>query len=227
LIALKDISFQVKEKELIGLIGPNGSGKSTLFNCINGFYKPSKGKIIFIGKEINGLSPQKICKLGIGRTFQVPRPFKNLTVIENVAVAAAFGKNSELPLKKAYEKALYWLEFLGLVGKKDVLVKDLTFVDVKMVEIARALATEPKLLLLDEPLSGLNPSEVLRAVEMVKKIRDMHEITILWIEHVMRAIMSAADRIVVLHHGEKISEGKPSEIATDEKVVSAYLGRKL
>ncbi len=215
LMALNGVDLTVNEGDILGLIGPNGSGKTTLINCISGLYKPTSGSITFMGKNIVKLKPYSICKIGIARTFQVPRPFLRLTVLENVMVGA--GGDREFALK--------CIERVGLSEIKDVQAKNLTFHQIRLMEIARALATKPKLLLLDEVISGLNPVEIDESIKLLEEIRRMG-ITILWVEHVMRAIMKVADRIAVLNEGKKIAEGEPKEIANDKEVIQAYLGKR-
>jgi len=224
LAALKNVSFSLSMGEIVGLIGPNGAGKTTLFNVITGFTPPSSGIIRFKGRKISGLKPHKICKLGIARTYQIVKPFSNLTVLENVVVGMVSGRK-KLSLSKARSEALEILKLVGLENKEYVQAKNLTLMDKKMLELARALATEPEVLLLDEVCAGLNPAEIHRAVQLIKNLRKQG-LTIFWIEHIMRAIMTVADRIIVLHHGEKIAEGTPREIANDSKVIDAYLGEK-
>jgi branched-chain amino acid transport system ATP-binding protein len=224
LAALKNVSFSLSMGEIVGLIGPNGAGKTTLFNVITGFTPPSSGIIRFKGRKISGLKPHKICKLGIARTYQIVKPFSNLTVLENVVVGMVSGRK-KLSLSKARSEALEILKLVGLENKEYVQAKNLTLMDKKMLELARALATEPEVLLLDEVCAGLNPAEIHRAVQLIKNLREQG-LTIFWIEHIMRAIMTVADRIIVLHHGEKIAEGTPREIANDSKVIDAYLGEK-
>jgi len=226
LAAVKDVDFIIKEKEIVGLIGPNGAGKTTLFNVISGIYHPTSGKVEFNGIEISRFKTNKICNLGIGRTFQIMKPFLNITTLENVIVGVLFGKGKSIKMKDARNKAAYFLEFVGLLDKKDYLAKNLTHADRKMLEIARALATEPKLILLDEVVAGLNPTETKQAMKLIKKIRDELNITVFWIEHVMRAVMGVAERVIVLHHGEKIADGTPKSVAKNKKVIDAYLGEK-
>ena len=226
LAAVKDVDFNVKEKELIGLIGPNGAGKSTLFNCISGIYRPTTGTIKFQGEEITRLKPDEICRLGIGRTFQIVRPFLEMTALENVMVAAHFGRGTGTSMSDARKDALEHLEFVGLAEKRDRMARDLTLHERRFVEIARALATNPEVVLLDEVLAGLNPTETAEAMGLIRRIRNDLGVTVFWVEHVMKAVMGTAERIIVLHHGEKIAEGTPSEIAENEDVVKAYLGER-
>ncbi|MEM3704119.1 MAG: ABC transporter ATP-binding protein, partial [Candidatus Bathyarchaeia archaeon] len=205
--ALEDVNVKINRGSLVGLIGPNGAGKTTLFNCITGVYKPDKGSILFDGEDITGLPPEVICHRGIGRTFQVVRPLANMSVIDNVMVSIYYGKNRRLSLRQAMEEALEVVELVGLKGKETRLSKNLTAADMRKLEVARALATKPKLLLLDEPLAGLTPKETDEAIELIRKVRDEMNITIFWIEHVMRAIMRAAERIIVLNAGTVIADG--------------------
>ncbi len=225
LAALKNVSFSLSKGEIVGLIGPNGAGKTTLFNIITGFTTPSSGTILFKGKKLNGLKPHEICRFGIARTYQIVKPFSNLTVLENVAVGVISKGRNKISLSKAKIEALKILKLVGLENKESLLARNLTLMDKKMLEFARALATEPEVLLLDEVCAGLNPTETHRAIQLINSLRE-RGITIFWIEHIMRAIMTVADRIIVLHHGEKIAEGSPREIANDARVIDAYLGEK-
>lgn len=220
LIALNDLSFNVHKGELLGLIGPNGAGKTTLFNIITGFYKPDKGQIIFENKNITGLKPYKICEMGIARTFQIVQPFLNLSVIKNVMVGSFLRAKDRSTAEKI---AMEWLNFLGLEKKKDFLAKELTLPELRKLELARALATSPKLLLIDEVVAGLTPTEVDEVIETIKKIWQSG-ITIVMVEHVMRAIMSISKRVIVLNYGIKIAEGSPEEVSKNKEVIMAYLG---
>jgi len=223
LVATDRVDFQIEEGEIIGLIGPNGSGKSTLFNLISGAMPLTEGVIKFKGENITGLKPYQICKKGIGRTFQLVNIFGHMTVLENVLLAYQFGIARASRTFDAVNNALEFLEFVGLDGMQGSLAIELTIANQKRLEVARALATGPDLLLLDEFMAGLNPTEVTQAVDLIGKIRK-REITIFMIEHVMKAIMGVSDRIIVLHYGKKISEGTPKEIAADKMVKEVYLG---
>jgi branched-chain amino acid transport system ATP-binding protein len=224
LAAVVNVDFYVNEGEIIGLIGPNGAGKTTLFNLISGALAPTGGVIKFKGENITGLKPHQICKRRVARTFQSVKVFSNMTVLENVLLGSLFGTSTGIRMPDAEAETMELLEFVGLSAKKGSLTKDLTIANQKRVEVARALATKPELLLLDEVMAGLNPTEVIQVIELIKKIRDKG-ITVFMIEHVMKAIMEISDRIIVLHHGEKIAEGPPEEIATSQEVIKVYLGK--
>jgi branched-chain amino acid transport system ATP-binding protein len=223
LVALSNVDLKVFKGEILGLIGPNGSGKTTLFNVISGSLHPNGGGITFNGHDIAGLPAHKVCKLGVARTFQIPQPFPDMSVIENIRVAHLFGrsKNAQSNLGDP-EKVC---KLVGLDSKSDVLARSLTVSDKKRLEVGRALATSPTLLLFDEFASGLTAQESKWATGFVNTLRDSYGLTIVWIEHVMRVIMSAVDRVVVLDHGVKIAEGTPQEIVKSEQVLSVYLGR--
>ncbi|MEJ2724438.1 MAG: ABC transporter ATP-binding protein [Deltaproteobacteria bacterium] len=222
LVAAAHVDFHVDQGEIVGLIGPNGAGKTTLFNLISGSLAPTSGSIGFKGENITGLKPHEICKRGIARTFQLVKLFGNMTVLENVLFGSMFGKMTRAR-SIAEKESSELLEFVGLSGMDGVPAKELSLANQKRLEIARAMATKADLLLLDEVMAGLNPSEVDRAVALVKEIRNKG-ITVFMIEHVMKAIMGISDRIIVLHFGTKIAEGTPDEIATDKKVIEVYLG---
>ncbi len=220
LAAVNGVSFQVEKGEILGLIGPNGSGKTTTFNMISGYHRPTSGRVFFKGQEIHRLPTHKICKLGIGRTFQVVKPLGRMSVLDNV-IAAAFSRCNSM--QEAREQALKAIEFCGLSSVKDVLAKSLPIAGRKRLEITRAMATRPDLLLLDETAAGLNPTELLEAIELIKKIRG-NGTTIIIIEHIMHVIMTISDRIHAINFGQTITEGTPQEVAQNKEVIEAYLG---
>lgn len=222
LTAVNDVTFSVDRREVVGLIGPNGAGKTTLFNVITGYYRPERGSIIFKGEDITGKKPYEISSLGIGRTFQIVKPLSNLTVLENVVVGALLRNPN---VASATEIALETLKMVGLYDKRDMRAGSLNLPEKKRLELARALATKPDLLLLDEVVAGLNPSEVDELLGLLRGINESG-VTILMVEHVMRAVMNISDRIVVLDYGVKIAEGSPEEIAKNPRVIEAYLGRE-
>jgi len=220
--AVDHLSLTIDRGQILGLIGPNGAGKSTAFNCIAGVYSPSEGEIYFSGEMINGQKPWNLCKKGLARTFQIVKPFSSKSVLYNVMVGSYATTDKRA---RAEKKAIEILEYLDLKDKKDVRAGNLTIADRKRLEIARALATEPRLLLLDEVMAGLRPTEVDEMVGIIRNLRDSG-ITVFVIEHIMRAIMALSDWIVVIHFGQKIAEGAPEAVASDENVIKAYLGEE-
>jgi branched-chain amino acid transport system ATP-binding protein len=221
--AVSNVSFKVDQGEILGLIGPNGSGTSTIFNMLSGPFAPSAGSISLEGHEIAGLAPHRIINRGIGRTFQIPRPFRRLSIFENVALAGYYGQGRH-SLAKANEAAERALAMVGLPADRDAMVDGLGAAGLKKLELAKALATGPRLLLADESLGGLDEHEMDQAADMLRKIRDELGITIIWVEHIMGVLMRVVDRVMVLDHGEKISEGLPTEVVNDPRVVEVYLG---
>ena len=222
LTAVNDVSFQVEKGEIFGLIGPNGSGKTTIFNCISSYFPVTGGSIHFNGQDITGLKTNKICKAGIGRTFQVVKPLGRLSVLDNV-IAAAFSQAKDK--KEAHDIAMETLEFCGLMHRKDIIAKSLPIGERKRLEITRSLATGPQLLLLDETAAGLTPSEVDLAIDLIKKIRDSG-VTIIIVEHIMKVIMTISDTIHAINFGTTIAHGTPKEVSNDKAVIEAYLGEE-
>ncbi len=223
LMATNGVDFHLEGGEILGLIGPNGSGKTTLFNLIAGVFKPDKGRIKFGGRDITGTGCATICQMGIARTFQITRPFPLLTVLENVQLGRAYGSDPAKTLEQAQIEADEILRFIGLASKRKVIAGRLGLIDRKRLELGKALSTKPKILLLDEIMAGLNPTEVLAATDLVKQIRDSG-VSLIVIEHMMRAIMGICHRVIVLNAGRKIAEGNPREVVLDRGVIEAFLG---
>jgi branched-chain amino acid transport system ATP-binding protein len=223
-VALKDVSFDVPERQICGFIGPNGAGKTTLFNVITGTFAPTSGQVKLRGRDVTGMKASKLVKMGVARTHQIVRPFKAMTVLENVQVAVHYGRHAVTRTAPAKERAMELLKQVGLDRKANLLASVLSLGEQKRLEVARAMATHPDLLLLDEICGGLNTSETKGMLELLHRIRESGA-TIMYVEHDMKAVMSVCDRITVLDFGQKLAEGKPEEIQNNEEVINAYLGK--
>ena len=226
LAAVQNVSFEISRGEIVSLIGPNGAGKTTIFNLISGVYAPDSGEILLDNENLVGRRPFEVCQKGIGRTFQIMQPFPHMTVLENVMTSGLFGRVPKVSMRQAKEETMELCQLVGLGDKQKAFPRNLTVADQKRIEIARALAVKPKLLLLDEVMSGLTPTETGEAIKLVRRLRE-NGTAIFLIEHVMKVVMGISDRVIVLHHGEKIAEGKSAEVANDQKVIEAYLGEHI
>lgn len=226
IVAVNDVSFDIHEGETLGFIGPNGAGKSTVVNCLTGFIAADEGEVTMNGVDITKMKPHERAHMGLARTYQIPRPFPELTALTSVLASSVSGKKR---INQSFQDAMYdathYLEFVGLFSKRNILARDLTFYELRMLELARALATTPKLLFIDEVMAGLNPGEAKNATRMIVRAKEQFNVTVFWIEHVMAVLMEAADRIVAINYGAKLAEGTPEEVVNNDDVIEAYLGR--
>ncbi len=226
IVAVDNVSFEIYKGETLGFIGPNGAGKSTVVNCLTGVLTPEAGEVELEGVNITHMKPYQRAHLGLARTYQIPRPFPELTAMTSVLAGVLCGKKREnQSFFNAAGEATHYLEFVGLFSKRNILARDLTFYELRMLELARALATTPKILFIDEVMAGLNPGEAKEAVRMIKRAKEQFGLTIFWIEHVMAVLMESADRIVAINHGAKLAEGTPDEVVNNDDVIEAYLGK--
>lgn len=223
--AVHNVGFEIEQGEILGLIGPNGSGKTTTMNLLTGFLKPDSGTVMLDGENVTGLPRHQVCRKGVARTFQIIKPFLEFTALKNVMVGRVYGQEPARNMKEAAKEARDILEIVGLLDKADILAKDLTLMERKRVELARAIATKPQLLLLDELMAGLNHAETEDAMQLIRQIKDDLNLTILMVEHIMKAIIGLSDHVFVLNMGEKIAEGPPQEIIHDPEVIDVYLGK--
>jgi len=230
IVAVNDVSLKIDRGEVVGLIGPNGSGKTTLINLVSGFYKPDAGRIVFEGVDITKKEPYERVKLGIARTFQVPKLISNMTALHNVTYAVVGSRRfreKKMTLAEASAEALYYLDIVGLTRRRDVLCRDLPLYELRLLELARALATSPKFIMVDEVMAGLNPAEADNVVKLVQRLRDEFKLTIMWVEHVLRIIMRSVERVLVMNEGKLIADGTPREISRDVEVIRAFIGEEV
>jgi len=227
IVAVDDVTLKIEKGEIVGLIGPNGAGKTTLINLISGYYYPNEGKVVFNGTDITRKKPFVRAKMGISRTFQNPRLVGNMTALMNVLYAILGKEGEKITLHEASAEAMYYLDFFGLLKRRDVLAKDLPIYEMRLLELARALALKPRLLLIDEAMAGLNPAEAEKVSALIARIREEFDLTIIWVEHVLRILMRSVERVVAMHYGKIIADGTPSEVSRDKRVVEAYIGEEI
>ncbi|MEM0203968.1 MAG: ABC transporter ATP-binding protein [Archaeoglobaceae archaeon] len=228
IVAVDDVSLEIEKGEIVGLIGPNGAGKSTLINLVSGYYYPNEGRITFGGEDITWKKPFYRAKKGIARTFQNPRLVGNMTALMNVLYSILCKDGGEsLTLHEASAEAMYYLDLFGLLKRRDVLAQDLPIYEMRLLELARALALKPRLLLIDEAMAGLNPAEAEKVSKLITRIRDEFDLTIVWVEHVLRILMRSVERVVAMHYGKIIADGTPQEVSRDRRVIEAYIGEEV